>query len=98
MGDDNNLIPLCSKCDQVLRNPEFPKCMYCGHPIPEKDRLPKSEAKKLLQEKEDIRQKQADEERRKSEGEWGYKAYRESGGNEENNGVFIDLSGFGSGD
>jgi predicted ATP-dependent serine protease len=46
----NSLI--CESCKRKLVDRYFDKCMYCGHPIPERNRLSKSE-KDLIRSKKD---------------------------------------------
>jgi len=79
MTNDVQPSASCEKCSQIIRNPEFPKCMYCGHPIPQRDRLDPESAKQLLLEKDEERRKRQEQDR-KSNSDWGYKKYRESGG------------------
>ena len=54
--------------------------MYCGHAIPESIRLSKEEARSLLKDKYEKEKADRELTRKESEGEWGYRKYRESGG------------------
>jgi len=55
----------CTKCNQILKEKAFDKCMYCGEPIPKETRLDPSEKAARLQKKQDAFEKSAAEYRAK---------------------------------
>lgn len=60
---ENTEVDQCEKCNRNLLDKTFDKCMYCGHPMPENQRLSEDAKKEILVEKQQ-RFEEAEEEHR----------------------------------
>lgn len=86
-------IPVCQICSRKLLDRYFDKCMYCGHPIPEDQRLSEAKKEEIASKRTQFAQEEQKrrEEERARELDWSRSGIGDPGSG------FPDIGGFGDG-